>query len=408
MKMLLIIFFARKIWRRFLKFRNYMKTALILIINFSIVFFFSCSSDKSTNIKIIDPGEIVEKKITLSEIANEIIYIPLSNEILCGEIYPELTDNLIIIKPSREGLLAFDHNGKFKSRIGQRGKGPGEYLYASKFTFDSKNKTIYILDISSKIIKYSMKGDFLQEIQLQNLGQKFFSEIIFSKNKIYLYEGINQGYGKYDWILIDTLGNLLFEKFNAIEEFPSFHGFIGNKQETYNNSLYYWNQINDTIFKINGKKYEPAFLFAKGDFRFPKQKIKAFSTEYFFPHKIFFTKDYLFFSYNYHFQNCIGIYIKSEQQLYVINKTKDTEFPGIVNDIDGGLSFIPTSYYQNNKKEEFLVGDIIPLELKAHVASQTFIESKTKYPEKKKELEKLANSLDENDNPGAAHNNPLY
>jgi len=348
---------------------------------------------------MIDPGRIIEKKISLSEITDEIIYIPLSNEILCGEIYPVLTDSLIFIKPSFEGLLVFDMNGGFKSRIGKKGKGPGEYLYASKFTFDSKNETIYILDINSKILKYSMKGEFLQEIQIKNLGQKFFSEIIFSKNKLYLYEGINQGYGKYDWIVIDTFGNLLYEKFNAIEMFPSFHGFIGNKQEAYNNTLYYWNQINDTLFEINEEEYKAAFLFANGDFRLPKQKFSAFSTKYFYPYKIYFTKKYLFFSYNYQFQNCIGIYIKSEQQLYLVNKTKDTEFPGIVNDFDGGLPLIPTSYYQNLRNEEFLVGDIIPFKLKAHVASQSFKESIPKYPEKKKELEQLANSLDENDNP---------
>jgi hypothetical protein len=402
MKLTLIISFARKIWRRFLEFRNSLRTALIIIFNFSIVLFFSCSFDKSINIKIIDPGRIIEKKMTLSDIANEIIYIPISNEILCGEIYSELTDSLIFIKPSREGLLAFDIKGKFKSRIGKQGRGPEEYLYASKFTFDAKNETVYILDINSKLLKYSMNGDFVQEIQIKNLGQKFFSEIIFSNNKLYLFEGINQGEGKFDWVVLDTLGNILFEKFNAIEKFPSFHGLIGNKQEAYNNYLYYWNQINDTIFKINDGKYEPSFLFAKGDFRFPKQKIGTFSTKYFFPYKIFFTKDYLFITYNYQFQNCMGIYIISEQQLYVVGKTKDNEFPsgpGIVNDIDGGLPIIPTSYYKNNKNEEFLVGDIKPFQLKAYVSSKAFLNSKALFPEKKKELEQLTNSLDENDNP---------
>jgi hypothetical protein len=39
------------------------------------------------------------------------------------------------------------------------------------------------------------------------------------------------------------------------------------------------------------------------------------------------------------------------------------------------------------------------LQLKAHVASESFKNSTPKYPEKKRELEKLAVSLKETDNP---------
>jgi hypothetical protein len=39
------------------------------------------------------------------------------------------------------------------------------------------------------------------------------------------------------------------------------------------------------------------------------------------------------------------------------------------------------------------------IDLKNHVASEAFKKSKPLYPEKKKELEKLANSLKETDNP---------
>ncbi|MDP3445144.1 MAG: hypothetical protein Q8T08_19970 [Ignavibacteria bacterium] len=45
------------------------------------------------------------------------------------------------------------------------------------------------------------------------------------------------------------------------------------------------------------------------------------------------------------------------------------------------------------------MGFVNSYELKAHVASTAFKDSNPKYPEMKKELEKLANSLNENDNP---------
>ena len=46
-----------------------------------------------------------------------------------------------------------------------------------------------------------------------------------------------------------------------------------------------------------------------------------------------------------------------------------------------------------------LISWIDTIKVKAHVASEAFKNSTPKYPEKKKELEKLANSLKETDNP---------
>lgn len=71
---------------------------------------------------------------------------------------------------------------------------------------------------------------------------------------------------------------------------------------------------------------------------------------------------------------------------------------GIPNDLDGGLMFTPDNYYREGD-DEFLAGIILPFKLKNHVASDDFKNSTLLYPEKKKALEKLANSLNENDNP---------
>jgi hypothetical protein len=363
----------------------------------------SCSS-KDYEIPIINPGNILDKMIFLSEIATEINYIPLSNEILFGDIVSvELSENLIFITPANESLLAYDLNGNFKRRIGKRGRGPGEYRSAVNFTLDRKNEIVYVLDLTKdRLLKYSYRADFMRTINLNTEGQSFFNEIIFSNNNLYLFEGINQGYGKYDWVVMDTLGSILSEKFNPIEKFPSYHYCSGNKQEAFNNIFYYWNQINDTIFKIEKDKYKPAFLVSQGDFRFPRKKIKEIYTEYFFPRVIFFTKHYLFIAYIFNYKNYTGVYVKSENQLYNVNVTEDWNFingPGILNDFDSGVPLIPLSYYRDKYDKEYLIGAINPFQLKVHVASEAFKKSNPKYPEKKKELEKLANSLNENDNP---------
>ena len=78
---------------------------------------------------------------------------------------------------------------------------------------------------------------------------------------------------------------------------------------------------------------------------------------------------------------------------------------GILNDLDNGNRFQPggTTYHQESyfveNDNEYIVGLTQSNKIKTRVESSDFKTSKPKYPEKKKELEKLANSLKETDNP---------
>ncbi|MCG6189357.1 hypothetical protein [Maribellus maritimus] len=65
-----------------------------------------------------------------------------------------------------------------------------------------------------------------------------------------------------------------------------------------------------------------------------------------------------------------------------------------MNDYDGGPDF--EHVYQKNNE---LIGYVNAMDLMIHVNSAKFRSSTPKHPEKKKELEQLANSLNENDNP---------
>ena len=94
----------------------------------------------------------------------------------------------------------------------------------------------------------------------------------------------------------------------------------------------------------------------------------------------------------------IGLYDKQNDEFFLVapsNVDHQIEPTGIKNDIDGGINFMPR--YAVN--DTLIVGWFEAFELKMYVASETFKNSTPKYPEKKEELEKLAASLDENDNP---------
>jgi hypothetical protein len=72
----------------------------------------------------------------------------------------------------------------------------------------------------------------------------------------------------------------------------------------------------------------------------------------------------------------------------------DTE-KGLVNDLDGGPNIIPITIKDDNT----VIAMLEAMELKRYVASDSFRKSNPKYPEKKAELERLANYLKETDNP---------
>lgn len=82
-------------------------------------------------------------------------------------------------------------------------------------------------------------------------------------------------------------------------------------------------------------------------------------------------------------------------------KTRNIVRPGIINDLDGGmpLSTVPIFYYYDENDSEYITSLINPFVLKAYISSVEFKNKVPKYPEKKKELEKLANGLKETDNP---------
>lgn len=71
---------------------------------------------------------------------------------------------------------------------------------------------------------------------------------------------------------------------------------------------------------------------------------------------------------------------------------------GIINDIDGGLMFQPEYYFIEDDRE--LICNLNNSnDIKSHVSSNDFKNSIPLFPEKKKEFEKLADKLNETDNP---------
>lgn len=356
----------------------------------------------------INPEKFSNEQFTLSDIAENIHYVPLDNTCTIGLIYSlRINDKGLYISTKNIGIVQFTEQGKFVRNLAKKGEGPDEYYYGMDFTIDEENGNVYVVD-KNKIRIYSPNGAFLRDISTDAYIESAAGGIEILNSCLFLPDYGTSGDLKYNWIILDTLGNLILNKKNIVQ-------LTGQvlKGGMYKNGgkLFYFNYLNDSIFSIYPNfKDSLAYLFSNGDHRWPKEGLELTKisqlTPFFRLGNMFETKKFIFMEYGYHNKSAFLLIDKKTKKTFQGFKEENVGLvnfvPYIINDVDGG---IPISlgninlYYFVKNDIEYVASFMHPFELKAHVTSETFKKSTPKYPEKKKELEKLANSLDENDNP---------
>ncbi|MFA5820060.1 MAG: 6-bladed beta-propeller [Bacteroidales bacterium] len=370
---------------------------------FLVLLTFSCNSPNSDLLKI-DPRDWVENEITLSEIADDIIYIPLDNSIPIGRINsnynPKFINNSMFLYENDIGILVFSRDGKILRKIGSIGRGPGEYIRGSCFTVDKKTETVYVCDRSNIIKVYSKTGDFLRSFSLQEYGGSV-DVIELYNSKLFASYNLQYNDAKYEWIILDTLGNLIKKKERTIPIFRSNY-LAGGGTYVFEQKLNYWNQFIDTVFSIlPDLTCKATFIFSPGEYRLPKSyvgdPIKQLS-QYMTIEQIFETSRFLTIRYSFYKEKNGFVLIDKKNRKSFLSYWESDYCGSIFNDLDGGTKFLPKSYLVENSRE-YLIELIDPYQQKTHVSSTEFKNSVPKYPEKKKELAKLADSLKETDNP---------
>ncbi len=371
-----------------------MKKSLLTIFIFAI---YGCNN-YNNNFAILNPSNFIVKEIYLSHFTDDIKYIPLDTKVPFAHIlYYEFSDSLIFVGTFPTGLLVYDLLGNFKYRIGNIGNGPGEYKYASNFTINRQDKYIYILD-RNNIIIYTIDGKFVNQFSVEEYAGNF-QKIEFYDGKIFLFEFISYGHATYDWIVLDKEGNLLSSKYNQIPDFKT-NLSGGGDVFRYNNKIYYCNEYNDTIFEIDKEKFRPLLLFGDGDFRKPKYTVNKLGDTFKYVY-ITKTKKDIIITYYYDGIFYTSIFELNKNKLIAINKSNKLNHnwggPGIINDIDGGIPFLPKFGHQLNE-QNYLSSWEFSYEIKAYISTKKFRNSPNSL-KKKREFEQLANSLNENDNP---------
>jgi hypothetical protein len=373
--------------------------------------FFSCKSHQNTLYEF-NPSTLVENKIKLSEIADEITYIPLDNSFQLGLIYNyRIVKNSIYLSAKDIGILKLSREGKNLRKIGNIGRGPGEYTYCFDFTVDENKETVYVMD-QADLKVYSKTGDFLRTVSLKDYGDNIASFEI-NDSKIIVYFMLQYGNPKYDWIALDTLGNLITGKKRTTPEFTT-NWLLQGGTYKFDNKVTYWNPFTDTAFSVSPDlTYKESFIISPGEYRFPKFKFYSFEQfrQYLNIGQIFETNRYLVLRYNYKKPTIALIDKKTRKSNLSFLEVKNENNPrpdyigGILNDIDGGVMFQPggasgrqESYFVENDRE-YIIGLTESYKIKTRVEGNEFKNSLPEYPEKKKALKKLANTLKETDNP---------
>jgi hypothetical protein len=357
----------------------------------------------------IGPKIISDNRITLTDIADDILYIPLDNSIPIGLTYKMIiTKDYIYISVKDVGILKFDRFGKLICKIGSYGRGPGEYNYFMDFAVDETKGNVFVLDHKIKV--YSQTGHFLRDINYKNYLSYMGGNIEIFNSLLFIPDFIRDGSSKFNWVFLDTLGRMVNLKENSVPNY-TVNMVPPGQVYKFGNNLFYFNSINDTIFSISPDlKCTGAYLFSQGDHRFPRKNFVFQSVSelnrFFKPVKMFETKYFIFLEYSYLDRWVISLIDKKTKKVLIAYRPDKSS--GIVktralieNDLDCGMPFSsrPIIYYYEENGIEHISTLRNSYDLKVYLSTDVFKNSIPKYPQKKKELVKLANSLKETDNP---------
>ena len=388
----------------------------------------------------IESGMKSMEVINLSLFASSIRYIPLETSSDLNLSY--ISDCIfygkqILIVNLRECWL-FDSNGKFLKKIGAQGRGPGEYQFVVNIGLDSQNK-IYIQSLRD-VLEYRLDGSFIKKYNNlfmfnNNLNDYFSRWIIISDSLIFGHIPNREGNSTIKARLINQAGNIK-KQYKNYDQFivppKSMRNSPDNDAQiyAYKKSFYYKGPNNDTLFYLD-KQFNlvPLYVFNPGKYKEPaNERSVPFGKEvlnrYLFVRKVFQTENYLFINcelgdyfpakritpkiikspsgknFNVWFNTFIalGIYDR-KTRIFSFSKPTSTDNPlftsGFYNDIDAGPRFLP----EIQVNDSTMVMWIDAKKLKEHISSADFKNNSSKFPEKKKELERLANKISDYDNP---------
>jgi hypothetical protein len=236
----------------------------VILLAFLVPIFVFCKRIATEEVAIIDISESLGEgeKVLLSTIADSIDYIQLQTDTSCliGQIsdpaYNIKVHNGRVFISDGTRLLTFNLDGNFLNQIGQKGRGPGEFLTLSDFAIlQESNRVVVFSKESRKAFFYTIDGLFETEITIDFYPTRMTS---FNNKLIFISPPGRRDLTDYFTItVIDETGKIikrLIERKNEREiDKKSDIALAPSRSNVYkmDSSLYYFENIYDTVWKIS-------------------------------------------------------------------------------------------------------------------------------------------------------------
>ena len=377
--------------------------------------------DIGANLK--DSGE----KMLLSDLVEDVEYIkleateasimnPIALTIFNGDnfFFKTMGNNA-----SETMIKVFDRAGKFVRNVGRFGHGPGEYLLARGV---SVNDSLLYINTNwlHKIMVYNWRtNQFVKEIPLN--GRIVQNISCLEGSHLALFPGAssvpktNVALDFFNAVLISdegeekivSLKNISGIDTTCFEEYQNVTTYL--YPYFYENHSHYYDDINDTIYRVSSDTILSCYFINKGKYKMPLCSYfqdNNFNERNLYIGEISFieTGSCLYMNFSCQRKNWIVCYRKSDKTLkYWIQESRIIQLgnnneiaigKGFYNDIDGGLS--PTWNTLDGGK--YIYTYISQDNLDAWSVDK--LKSKTvKFPEKQQQLIKMLEEYGEDDNP---------
>jgi len=374
------------------------------------------SQSKNINDKFfeIKYEELLKQKniIRLSQIASKVEYIQLetNNEcLLSSQARYFFVDSLIFVD-NMDHILKFNSHGKFLTKIGRPGRGPGEIQTIADISIiPSKRQIAVQLLESRKLVYFSFDGKFIKN---ESHPYRGLVKKLDDGNSL-IWDGGPIKWTKFTFLLTN-------EKEDTLSVIPNYKTIINKSNIAvspaysfierfyyFDKRLFFKDDFNDTVYYMNAGKIQPAYSINLGKYKLPESlrpeslepsNIKLFyqKASNFYYCCVLETSNKIFLvSHNYY--RDIPKYILYDKPSHLGNLMNNNEniSTGIVNDWDGGLDFWPTGNITDNK----IFMPINMMDLKKEFEKSKSAKNSIKFPDRQKDLSKILSNSDNTDNP---------
>jgi hypothetical protein len=357
----------------------------------AMILFISCSRNANMNGLYLVDVESGLKNVgsaAMSSLGKRISYIPLETDSACllqRISNLALTDSFIFVGDGTR-LLKFSDEGKFLSKIGSEGRGPGQYINLSAIQADQKTRELYVLALRQMLV-YDFSGNLKRTFKIDFPVRQF---LLDNENNIVLHsinipEAPSNAFSLY---ILDRSGNLVKKIKNDVVRVNKGMVVMNSPMYLYNGMIHFVEFGADTVHEYNNVTRKPYAVFRLGNLKLQPDPTMAEAPNIkgLWINDSKENDDYFFFSYweglSNPGKNCI--YDKKTGKITVLN---DNEF---TNDLDGGLNFWPKRILEDNTLVDF----------EESISMVNRIKEKQTAGEKTdKKLLDLMNKINENSNP---------